>query len=273
MSLAPLPQPRDSSPAGGAYPQRIVSLAPSVTEILYALGAGPRVVGVTRDCDWPPEARRKALDIGGWLDIKDARISDLAPDLILATTALPDRVSALLPAGVTPVLSVDPKTMDDVLEIITLIGQAVGMAIMAQALVDDMRRRMAAIALSTARRPRRPRVYVEEWHKPPTAAGRWAPELVTWAGAEAGLASRGQPNLEMADAAVLAYDPEVIVLAWSGFGLTAQPQQIITRPGWSQITAVRNGQIHVVDDRLLNRPGPRLLLGLRQLADLLARVE
>jgi iron complex transport system substrate-binding protein len=254
-------------------PQRIVSLAPSTTEILYALGAGERVVGVTRYCDWPPEVRQKALGIGGWLDVKDARVADLAPDLILAATSLPDRVSARLEAGGLPVLSVDPKTMDDVLETIDLIGQAVGAAVMARVLVDDIRRRMAAIAAASARRPRRPRVYVEDWHKPPTAAGYWMPELVAWAGGQSGLALRGQRSVEVTDAEVLAYDPEVIVLSWSGFGLTAQAQQIEARPGWAQVAAVRHGQIHVIDDRLLSRPGPRLLLGLRQLAAVLSAVE
>ena len=134
---------------------------------------------------------------------------------------LPDRVSARLEANRLPVLSVDPKTMEDVLETIDLIGQAVGAAIMARVLVEDVRRRMAAIAMTAARRPRPPRVYVEDWHKPPTAAGHWVPELVTWAGGESGLAQRGQPSVEVTDAEVLAYDPEVIVLSWSGFGLTA----------------------------------------------------
>jgi len=254
-------------------PQRIVSLAPSTTEILYALGAGERVVGVTRYCDWPPEVRFKALAVGGWLDVRDARVADLAPDLIVAATSLRDRVSARLEAGGVPVLSVDPKTMDDVLETIDLIGQAVGAAVMARVLVDDIRRRMAAIATATARRPRRPRVYLEDWHKPPTAAGYWAPELVAWAGGESGLAQRGQRSVEVTDAQVLAYDPEVIVLSWSGFGLSAHAQQIAARPGWAQVTAVRNRQIHVMDDRLLSRPGPRLLLGLRQLAAVLAAVE
>ena len=248
-------------------------MAPSITEILYALGAGERVIGVTRYCDWPPEARQKALNVGGWLDVKDARVADLAPDLILAATSLPDRVSARLEADGLPVLSVDPKTMDDVLETIDLIGQAVGAAVMAQALVEDFRRRMAATAMASARRPRRPRVYLEDWHKPPTVAGYWAPELVAWAGGESGLARRGQPSVEVTDTQVLAYDPEVIVLAWSGFGLSAQAQQVAARPGWAQVTAVRNGQIHVMDDRLLTRPGPRLLLGLRQLAAVLAGME
>lgn len=250
-------------------PQRIVSLAPGNTEILYALGVGDRVVGVTRYCDWPPEARGKALDVGGWLDVRDQRIHELAPDLIITSTLLPHTITARLEADGLPVLSVDPKTMDDVMASIVVIGRAVGAEVMAQVLVEDLRRRMAAVATTTGRWVRRPRVYVEEWHKPPTAAGYWVPELVTWAGGESGLAAAGQRSPNVDDEGILAFDPELIVLSWSGFGGHARPSHVAARPGWGQTTALRTDQVHVIDDSLLIRPGPRLLLGLRQLTSLI----
>jgi iron complex transport system substrate-binding protein len=249
--------------------RRIISLAPSTTEILYALGAGNRVVGVTRDCDWPPEARAKALDVGGWLDVHDRRIHDLQPDLIVTSTLLRHDITTFLEANGLPVLSVDPKTMDDVMASIVVIGRTVGAEVMAQVVVEDVRRRMAAIAAANSRRMQRPRVYVEEWHQPPTAAGLWIPQLVTWAGGVSGLATMGQRSPQVSDADVQAYDPELIVLAWSGFGTGARPEQVAARPGWQSITGLRTGQVHVIDDRLLNRPGPRLLLGLRQLTSLI----
>lgn len=250
-------------------PQRIVSLAPSNTEILYALGIGERVVGVTRDCDWPPEARHKALDVGGWLDVHDRRIHDRQPDLIITSTLLPGEVAAYLEAGGVPVLSVDPKTMDDVMASIVMIGRAVGAEVMAQVVVEDLRRRMAAIAAGNSRQARRPRVYVEEWHRPPTAAGFWVPELVTWAGGMSGLAGAGEPSPQISDEAIQAYDPELIILSWYGFGTNARPEHVTSRRGWEQTTAIRTGQMHVIDDNLLSRPGPRLLLGLRQLTSLI----
>lgn len=252
-----------------AYPRRIVSLAPGTTEILYALGAGDRVVGVTRDCDWPPEAYTKALDVGGWLDVHDPRIHDLNPDLIVTSTLLQHETAARLEAGGLPVLSVDPKTMDGVMESIVTIGRAVGAEVMAQVIVEDLRRRMAAIAAANSRQPRRPRVYVEEWHEPPTAAGHWVPELVTWAGGVSGPGAASPLGREVNNEAIQAYDPEMIVLSWYGFGTSARPAHVATRRGWDQITALRTGQVHVIDDNLLNRPGPRLLLGLRQLTSLI----
>lgn len=249
--------------------RRIVSLAPSTTEILFALGAGDRVVGVTRDCDWPPEARARALDVSGWLDVRDQRIHDLQPDLIVTATLLQHDIAAHLEVNGLPVLSVDPKTMDDVMASIVVIGRAVGAEVMAQVVVEDLRRRMAAIAAASSRRLRRPRVYVEEWHQPPTAAGLWIPELVTWAGGASGLAAPGQRSPQVSDQDLQAYDPELIVLAWSGFGTSARPEQVAARPGWQSITGLRTGQVHVIDDSLLNRPGPRLLLGLRQLTSLI----
>lgn len=250
-------------------PRRIISLAPSNTEILYALGVGDRVVGVTRYCDWPPEARSKALDVGGWLDVRDPRIHDLRPDLVVTSTLLPHEIAVRLEVAGLPALSVDPKNMDEVMASIVLIGQAVGAEVMAQVVVEDLRRRMAAIAAANGRRSRRPRVYVEEWHKPPTAAGQWVPELVTWAGGVSGLAAPGQRSPEISDETIQAYDPALIILAWCGFGSNARVQHITTRPGWEQTTALRTGQVHVIDDSLLTRPGPRLLLGLRQLTSLI----
>lgn len=249
--------------------RRIVSLAPSTTEILFALGAGDRVIGVTRDSDWPPEACAKALDVSGWLDVRDPRIHDLQPDLIVASTLLPHDIAARLKVDGRPVLSVDPKTMDDVMTSIVIIGRAAGAEVMAQVVVEDLRRRMAAIAAANSRRARRPRVYVEEWHQPPTAAGLWVPELITWAGGVSELATAGQRSPQVSDADVQAYDPELIVLAWSGFGTRARPEHVAARPGWQRITGLRTGQVHVIDDSLLNRPGPRLLLGLRQLTSLI----
>ncbi len=249
--------------------RRIVSLAPSNTEILYALGVGDRIVGVTRYCDWPPEARARALDVSGWLDVYDRRIHDRQPDLIVASTLLPGEVAAHQEVSGVPVLSVDPKTMDDVMASIVVIGRAVGAEVMAQVVVEDLRRRMAAIATASSRRARRPRVYVEDWHQPPTAAGHWVPELVTWAGGVSGLASTGQRSPQVSDAAIQAYDPELIVLAWSGFGTAVRLEHVTARQGWEQTTALRTGQVHIIDDGLLNRPGPRLLLGLRQLTGLI----
>ncbi len=249
-----------------ALPQRIVSLAPSNTEILYALGVGERVVGVTRYCDWPLEARRKALDVGGCFDIQDRQVTSLAPDLILTNTPVRDRVSARLVMNGAAVLSVDPKTLDEAFESIQIIGEVVGAATMAQAIRADLRRHMMAAQIV---RRRRPRLYIEDWHMPPTAAGGWVPELATWAGGESGLARPGQRSVEVSDEAIVAYDPEVIVLAWCGFGRMSQVEQMLARPGWSSLTAVRNRRVHVMDDSYLNRPGPRLILGLRQLASIL----
>ncbi|MEK6823076.1 MAG: cobalamin-binding protein [Nanoarchaeota archaeon] len=246
---------------------RIVSLAPSNTEILYALDAQDDVIGVTRFCDHPPAAKTKTI-IGGWLDADLKKVVQLNPDLVLTSTFLQDKAAADLTAMGVMVVHVDPKTLGDVVESFITIGAAINRQDAAEELVartkerlDDLRRRTSALA--------KPRVYIEEWHKPSTVSGNWVPELLDIAGGRMDLIAAGERSAEIDTEDVVRFDPEHIIASWCGFGLSADKDWITQRPGYAHITAVKNGNIHVMDDSLLNRPGPRIVDGAQLLARLI----
>ena len=195
---------------------RIVSLLPSATEIVYALGLGEDLVGVTFECDEPPEARtEKAVVVGGrdtggmapreiddyvrsqlaagadLYTLHDKALAGLDPDLILTqdlcrVCAIPsfDVQEALGYLGCrADVISLDPHSLDDVLGTLLLVGERVGAAVVAQGVVDGLRLRLDRVAAAVAGRPR-PRVAVVEWVDPPFTAGHWVPDLVLAAGGE-----------------------------------------------------------------------------------------
>jgi len=274
-----------------------VSLLPSATEIVYALGLGDQLVGVTFECDEPPSARRdKVVVIGG----RDTRgmspaeiheyvlaqsdagadlytlhadaLAELRPDLILTQDLC--RVCAL-PSGHVEqaldhlgcradVLSLDPHTLDEVLDSILVVGVRTGVAERAEQLVADLRRRLADVATRVAGRPR-PRVLLVEWVDPPFTAGHWVPDLVRAAGGEPVAANPGGYSVpaswpELVDAA-----PEVVVVAPCGFhldGALAQARAVAPRFPDAEVWAIDA-------DGIVVRPGPRLVDGVEAIASIL----
>lgn len=242
---------------------RIVSLAPSNTELLFALGLGDQVVGVTAFCDYPPEARMLPR-VGGWTTANLDRVRRLAPDLVVTSTFLQGESEARFAEDPFAVLHLDPRRIADIPATLLNLGEATDTAPRAAQLarwfVEELERLAARV-----RGAGQPRVYAEEWPKPPMVSGNWVPDLVTLAGGAYGLRRAGEPSEAIQPDAVLAYDPEVIVLNYCGFGNRADVDAIRARPGWNEISAVRANRVHVVDDSLLNRPSLRLLDGLRAL--------
>jgi iron complex transport system substrate-binding protein len=278
---------------------RIVSLLPSTTEILFDLGAGDDVVGVTFECDTPPEARTRrivssttlpeglspteidaavsaALARGEDLYRLDAgALADLDADLVVTqdlcavcavdVSAVDDALAHL--GCRAEVLSVDPHTLDDVLASVETIGRAVGREPRAQALVASLRERLDAVAARVAGRPR-PRVVVLEWTDPPYAPGHWVPEMVTAAGGEPVLGTAGEKSVRTTWDAVHAARPDVVVCAPCGYdraGAQAQADAL-TASG----LLPDNVPVHAVDaNAAWARPGPRLVDGIEELAALL----
>ena|SRR3989338_8524733 len=235
---------------------RIVSLAPSNTEILYALGVEDQVVAVTRFCDWPLEAKNK-VQIGGWINTDAERLKELAPDLILTSYFMPEPLREWTGPG--KLLHVEPKNLWDVFESIRTIGEAVGAPERAEAIVARMKDGFARLEPTAPKRA--VRVYMEEWMEPPMASGNWVPELVAIAGGEEVLAEVGQASHDFPLAALTVADPDLIVCHWCGWGERTDNKRIVERPGWQDIRAIRDKQVYFVHDSLLNRPGPRLLEG------------
>jgi len=276
---------------------RLVSLLPSATEIVYALGLGDDLVGVTFECDEPPSARaektvvvggrdtrgmtpgeinayvKERLSAGGDLyTLHAGALAALAPELILTqdlcqVCALPSgQVSdALDYLGCrADVLSLDPYSLDEVLETIVGVGARAGVPARADALVAALRARLDAVAAAVGDR-HRPRVAIVEWVEPPFTAGHWVPDLVTAAGGTPVAARPGARSVETSWAELAAAEPEVVLVTPCGFhldGAAAQAASVVRHFPGAQVWALDG-------DSLVVRPGPRLIEGVEAIAAIL----
>jgi len=253
--------------------QRVVSLAPSNTEILYAVGAGAQVVGRDTFSDYPAEAKSLA-DVGGSMGSYDTEaIVALHPDLVLAGEInTPDLVAALEKLGLTVYYLKNPATLEDMYANLATVGSLTGHAAQAADLVSSLKARVAAVDAAIAPLNSRPTVYYEldatDPTKPYTAGpGTFVDLLIQRAGGTnvgSGLTSAyAQISLEQ----LVVANPQVIILGDAAYGESAQT--VAARAGWSALAAVQSGQIYPFDDNLVSRPGPRLVDGLEALAKLL----
>jgi iron complex transport system substrate-binding protein len=245
---------------------RVVSLAPSVTEIVYALGAGDRLVGVTDHCDYPPETSQK-VKVGGFYAPNFEMILSLRPDLILATSIEGGREEVFRGAEAfrAPVYVVRPLRVRSVLESIERIGRLLGHEHAAGRLVQGLEAELDAIARAVAGR-RAPRVLYVLWGNPLIVPGRETliTELLQLAGGESvsGREVAAYPRFAAEEA--VARRPEVVVLAQHGEATV--DRQLREWPHLALLPAARQGRVHQVDGDLTHRPGPRLIEGLRRLA-------
>ncbi len=276
---------------------RVVSLLPSATEIVYALGLGDCLVGVTFECDEPPSARLEKTVVVGGLDtsgmtprqidehvrrrmaagedlytLHRGALANLRPDLILTqdlcrVCAIPTGQvqSALDHLGCSAdVLPLDPHSLDDVLASILAVGARTGREPAARSLVADLLRRLSGLADAVAHRPR-PRVAVVEWVDPPFAAGHWVPDIVRAAGGIPVAARPGLRSVQTSWEAVRAAEPDVVIIAPCGFHLDgAAHQATLAAPQFP------GAQVWAIDaDGLIVRPGPRLVAGAEAIASVL----
>ena len=275
---------------------RTVSLLPSATEIVYALGLGDRLVGVTHECDYPPAARNKpqlttsalpqaggsaeidrhvraSLHSGSSLYALDAdALERLAPDLIVtqelcAVCAVSYEIVARAARGLTSdprVVSLEPSSLEDLFANIATVGELTGAPDAATELVARLRDRLARLAAHVARAPGPPpRVLVLEWSDPPMSGGHWTPGLVELAGGRSVLGNPGANSVVLAWDAIAAADPDVVIVAPCGFGLEAAlaaATELEAQPVWPTLRAVREGRAYALDgNAFVNRPGPRLV--------------
>jgi iron complex transport system substrate-binding protein len=251
-------------------PQRIISLAPSNTEILFALGLGDKVVGVTDFCDYPEEA--KAIEkVGSYFEPNIEKIFSLSPDLVLAITGLPEVIAKLEELGI-PALILDPPDLEGVLADIQLVGKATGAEREAEALISEMRERIAGVTEKAAEVEERPRVFCEidatDPSKPwTTGPGSFMDAMIQLSGGTNVAADAESPWVQLSAEEIIAKDPEIIILADSKYGVTAE--SVSDRPGWGVITAVKERAIYDIDDDLISRPGPRIVDGLEIVAKII----
>lgn len=285
---------------------RIVSLLPSTTEIVCALGLEDSLVGITHECDYPmsvvdkprltasrisqetmsskeiDHAVRSQLDGHGSIyDLDEVRLRELNPDLIL-TQELCDvcavsyktveRAARLFEAGVR-VVSLEPNTIGDIFENILMVGDLTGLKVEAEKLVSDLNRRLDRVRELTAEVERRPRTLMLEWLEPAFAPGHWVPEQVAIAGGDQGFGQAGRPSTTTTAEEIRAYAPEVIVLIPCGYykeDILRQLPNANLPEGWEDLPAVRSGEVWATDaTSYFSRPGPRVVDGVEILARIL----
>ncbi|HYO63098.1 MAG TPA: cobalamin-binding protein [Pyrinomonadaceae bacterium] len=284
---------------------RIVSLLPSATEIVCALGLEDALVGVTHECDYPPavarlpkltasrishetmtsaeidHAVRSQLDGHGSIyHLDEELLRSLRPDLVI-TQELCDvcavsyqtvRQAARLLDAEARVVSLEPNTLADIFANIRTVGELTGRKAAAAEVVSQLAARVDVLAAAAAGVERRPRTLVLEWLEPPFAPGHWVPEQIALAGGDHAFGRAGQPSTRTTPEAVRDYAPEVIVLAPCGYYKedTLRALRDARLPeGWAELPAVRAGEVWALDaTSYFSRPGPRVVRG----AEILARV-
>ena len=248
-------------------PQRIVSLAPSNTEILFALGLGDKVIAVTDMCDYPEEAKTKPKLSGFEPSIEF--IVGLNPDLVLAIGEYPELISKLEAVGLA-VVALRPRGIGGIIANIELIGRVTGTEKEARVLAANLTQRVEAITSHTEAISSRPRVfYVVSVDPDPSCPwtagpGSFIDELITLAGGQNIAHEVLAPWVQLSVEHILSADPEVIIVANGKHGLSIEDVSRI--PGWNSMTAAKRGAIYEVDSDLGTRPGPRIVQGLEQMA-------
>ncbi|HEY5648453.1 MAG TPA: cobalamin-binding protein [Nitrospiria bacterium] len=247
-------------------PTRIVCLTAETAEVIYALGEGKRVVGVSGYTVWPPEARKKPK-VGGYSTPRTDKILALNPDLVLSFSDLQADVSSeLIRKGVT-VVGFNQRSLEETLNMIRMIGSLVGRPKDALRLVAVMEAAFGQVRAAGAALPRKPRVYFEEWSDPMISGIRWVSEMITLAGGEDIFPefrdAASAKDRVVSSEEVIKRNPDVIVASWCG--RRVRPERISGRPGWSGIRAVVRREIHEIKSAHILQPGPSLVTGLQQL--------
>jgi iron complex transport system substrate-binding protein len=250
-----------------ATPERIVSVAPTPTEILFAVGAGDLVVGVDDYSDYPAETAN--LTKVGSYTLNTEVIVGLQPDLIISSDLVPLSQLELLEDQGIPFVILATRTLDDVMKDIRLVGILTGHVDDAVALAEDLEERVDAVTAKTlAEGVVMPRVYVEYYPYWTYGPGSFGDDLIALAGGINIAANTSSEYPMVTSEFVIAQDPEVIVYTF-GYMTSTTADEIASRPGWDTITAVSTDRIYSVDDNLVSRYGPRIVDGLEQLAEML----
>lgn len=253
--------------------QRIVSLAPANTEILYAIGAGQQVVGRDQFSDFPEEAQQ-ASDIGDITNLNTELIVTLKPDLVLASALTsPEQVQALQDLGLIVFTMPNPTDLEGMYESLRIVAQLSGHEAEAEALIEALQTRVAAVDEKVAGVQERPLVFYELDATDPNAVwtpgpGTYIDQLITRAGGENLGGVLGSDWAQISLEELVSKDPDLILLGDAQWGGVTS-EAVAARPGWQTLSAVMEGKIYPFDDNLVSRPGPRLVDGLEALAKFL----
>jgi iron complex transport system substrate-binding protein len=286
---------------------RIVSFLPSATETLYELGAGNQIVGVTHECKYPSQARKKPRVIRSSFDpgqmtgrdidnkivelmrsgndiyiVDENTLKRASPDLIVAQglcevcspfTKEINRAVSLL-GGRPDVLVLDPHDLDDILVSIMDVAEKIGKVREGRKLVASLQKRIDIVRSSISMKiKRRPKVLCVEWIDPLFTAGHWVPQMVEYSGGINGLGSAGEPSRRMDIDEAVQLDPDTIVLMPCGFNIDQTLKELPTlarNEKWKSLQAVKNGNVYAVNaNAYFSKPGPRTVVGLEIIAKIL----
>jgi iron complex transport system substrate-binding protein len=286
---------------------RIVSFLPSATETLYELGAGNQIVGVTHECKYPPQARKKPRVIQSSFDPRqmtgrdiDNKIVELmhtgkdiyvvdentlkrvSPDLIVAQglcevcspfTKEIDRAVSLLGDRRPDVLVLDPHDLDDILVSIMDVAEKIGKVREGRKLVASLQKRIDMVRSMTMKLKLKPKVLCVEWIEPLFTAGHWVPQIVEYAGGINGLSSTGEPSRRMDIDEAVKLDPDIIVLMPCGFDIEQTLKELpvlASNEKWKSLQAVKNRNVYAVNaNAYFSKPGPRTVVGLEIITKIL----
>jgi iron complex transport system substrate-binding protein len=288
-----------------AVAERLVSFLPSATEMACALGLGDRLMGITHECDYPPEVNGKRIVVRSFLptetmtqaeidaavsermrqglslyQVDEAAVREIAPDIILTQDLCQvcapsgNEVSQLLKAlpSKPRILWQTPRTVGEIFDALRELGEATGRGAAADMLIRDGRARLDKIAAATAGLER-PRVFCMEWMEPIFCSGHWVPEMVRMAGGRDDLGREGVDSVRVSWDEVRRSAPDVVIVMPCGFNLektVAQSERLSSYEGWDDLPAVRAGRVYAVDaNSYFARPGPRVVEGTELLAHLI----
>lgn len=286
---------------------RIVSLLPSATEIVFALGLGDQLVARTHECDYPPQAKKlpaithslavdphrhtgleidrlieERLHLGqGIYAIDEELLRRLQPDLILtqelcrvcAVAYTEVQQAARTLDGESKIVSLEPNSVWDILDNIVLVGELTDRQAEAHERVAGLRERIRLVAEMASQVEHRPRVFAMEWIQPPMRSGHWIPEMVELVGGQDTLGNRQRPSSKVSWEEILAEAPEVVVIMPCGFDLARTLREIGRTQypaGWRELPAARAGRVWATDgNAYFSRPGPRIVESLEILAEII----
>ena len=248
--------------------KRIVSLAPSVTSILVALGARRQIVAVSKWC-------KDVADVRGLPELGDcwflgdksgaeksaSEIMKLRPTMIVGSVPFKTETVQKVLSLPVPFLALNPRRLTDVESDIRMLGGVTGTSHRAEELIREMRRKFEQLRKTASRAKTRPRVYCEAWPNPRISSPPWVTELVEICGGEISV----RAGERVSDEDVAQANPEVIVLAWAATGARSKLEQALKNRAWRDVSAVRERKVFAIRDELLNTPGPPLVCGAEEL--------
>ena len=243
-------------------PRRIVCLVEEPTEVLYALGEQDRIVGISGFTVRPTQARKEKPKVSAFTSAKIEPILALKPDLAIGFSDIQADIAAELVRRGVEVWISNHRSVAGILDYVRRLGAMVGAAAKAEAYADALERGVDAVAAKAAAFSVRPRVYFEEWDEPRISGIQWVAELVRTAGGddifpELAAESLAKQRILANDDAIIARDPQIVFGSWCGKKF--QPGTVAARPGWQNVSAVRDGQLFEIKSPIILQPGPAAL--------------